>query len=99
MGNGAIFRNGGGALADVKKNAIYFCPLFTDFLTWLYDQDLDQLDELPDKIEVPRGSAKWQSPSEPRWPLAAIWSWWAAYDSFWWRIGVFDGATERPYNH
>jgi len=57
VGNGAIFRSGGAVLADVKKKAIYFCALFTDFLTWLYDQDLEQLDELPDKIVLPRPAA------------------------------------------
>lgn len=52
-GEGAFFRPGGLARADLKKKRIWVCPLFEHFLGWLYTQDLRDLDTLPSLIEVP----------------------------------------------
>lgn len=35
-GEGALFRLGGFAPADLNKHRIWVCPLFEPFLTWLY---------------------------------------------------------------
>lgn len=43
-GEGAIFRHGGHAKADLDKHKIWVCPLFEPFLTWLYKQPLMTLD-------------------------------------------------------
>jgi hypothetical protein len=56
-GEGAFFRPGGLAHADLEKHRILVCPLFEPFLEWLYeryrqDGELD-LDELPDVVELP----------------------------------------------
>ena len=53
---GAAFRFGGDAHADLEKHRIWVCPLFEPFLEWLYRQDeatvrsleLPQLVDLPD---------------------------------------------------
>lgn len=45
-GEGAIFRPGGSAKADLDKHQIWVCPLFEPFLTWLYTQPLGDLDQL-----------------------------------------------------
>lgn len=50
-GEGAMFMPGGIAKADLNKHKIWVCPLFEPFLTWLYKQDLTDLDKLPSKIE------------------------------------------------
>jgi hypothetical protein len=52
-GEGAIFRPGGLAGHDLNKHAIWVCPLFEPFLTWLYEQDLSDLDKLPAHIDLP----------------------------------------------
>lgn len=52
-GEGAIFRPGGLASHDLNKHAIWVCPLFEPFLTWLYKQDLTDLDALPAHIDLP----------------------------------------------
>jgi hypothetical protein len=46
-GEGALFRHGGFARADLNKHRIWVCPLFEPFLTWLYKQDVSDLDALP----------------------------------------------------
>lgn len=57
-GEGAFFRPGGSAQADLdEKHRIWVCPLFGPFLEWLYDRfrenpELD-IDELPDVVELP----------------------------------------------
>ncbi len=53
VGHGAIFFHGGYAAADIKDKGIYFCPMMVPFMTWLYDQDIDKLDELPARVELP----------------------------------------------
>lgn len=45
-GEGACFRHGGHASADLNNHAIWVCPLYEPFLAWLYTQDLANLDEL-----------------------------------------------------
>lgn len=52
-GEGAIFRHGGLARADLDKHRIWVCPLFQPFLVWLYKQDLSDLDALPNHIDLP----------------------------------------------
>lgn len=37
-GEGAVFRHGGLAKADLHKHKIWVCPLFEPFLEWLYEQ-------------------------------------------------------------
>ena len=50
-GEGAFFMPGGLASYDLNKHKVWVCPMFEPFLTWLYDQDLSDLDALPDKVE------------------------------------------------
>lgn len=52
-GEGAIFRPGGLASADLNKHALWVCPLYESFLAWLYQQDLTDLDTLPTLVELP----------------------------------------------
>jgi len=52
-GEGAMFRHGGLASADLKKHAIWVCPLFPYFLEWLYGQDVTDLSKLPSLVEIP----------------------------------------------
>lgn len=58
-GEGAIFMPGGLAKADLDKHRIWVCPLFEPFLTWLYEQDLADLDRLPDHIDLPDAPFRW----------------------------------------
>lgn len=51
-GEGALFRHGGYARADLDKTRIWVCPLFEPFLTWLYRQDVSDLDALPDRVAL-----------------------------------------------
>ena len=51
-GEGAIFRHGGFAPADLTNHAIWVCPLYEPFLTWLYQQDLSDLAHLPDLVDL-----------------------------------------------
>lgn len=56
---GAAFRPGGFARADLHKHRIHVCILFEPFLTWLYTQPLDDLSALPDRVEVDAEFAMW----------------------------------------
>lgn len=49
---GAAFRPGGFAKADLEKHQVWVCPLFEPFLEWLYRQDLGDLDRLPEKVTI-----------------------------------------------
>ena len=56
-GEGAFFKLGGYAKADLDKHRIWVCVLFEHFLTWLYERyreagELD-LDGLPEVVELP----------------------------------------------
>lgn len=57
-GEGAIFMPGGLASADLGKHKIWVCPMFEPFLTWLYQQDLTDLDKLPGKVEFEHSEAE-----------------------------------------
>jgi hypothetical protein len=52
-GEGAYFRPGGNALADLWRHRIWVCPMFGPFLEWLYGQDLTDLSTLPAVVEIP----------------------------------------------
>ena len=52
-GEGAFFRPGGFAVADLNKHKIWVCPMFEPFLGWLYQQDLSDLNKLPGLVEIP----------------------------------------------
>lgn len=52
-GEGAIFKPGGYAKADLDKHQIWVCPMFEPFLEWLYQQDLRDLAKLPPSINLP----------------------------------------------
>ena len=52
-GEGAYFKPGGLARADLNKHRIWVCPLFEPFLRWLYRQDLTELSALPDVVQLP----------------------------------------------
>jgi hypothetical protein len=54
-GEGAFFRPGGLASADLMKHKIWVCPLFEPFLAWLYRQDLRDIQSLPRVIELEHG--------------------------------------------
>jgi hypothetical protein len=49
-GEGACFRHGGYAAADLNKHKVWVCVLFEPFLTWLYLQDLERLEELSGEV-------------------------------------------------
>jgi hypothetical protein len=55
---GAMFKPGGVAKADLEKHQIWVCPMFEPFLEWLYKQDIVHsgvvtLDSLPDAVDLP----------------------------------------------
>ncbi len=52
-GEGAIFWPTGSAKADLDKHRVWVCPLFEPFLTWLYTQDLADIQKLPSAVELP----------------------------------------------
>ena len=52
-GEGAMFRHGGYAPADLEKHRIWVCPMFEPFLVWLYQQDVSDLSKLPKVINLP----------------------------------------------
>jgi len=51
-GEGAMFRPGGLAPADLNKHRIWVCPMFEPFLKWLYKQDLSNLETLPPVVDI-----------------------------------------------
>jgi len=52
-GEGARFKPGGLAVADLEKHRIWVCPMYEPFLNWLYKQDLTDLSKLPDSLDIP----------------------------------------------
>jgi hypothetical protein len=56
-GEGAIFRHGGMASADLNKHRIWVCPMAEPALVWLYSQDLSGLDALPAFVELTEAEA------------------------------------------
>lgn len=62
---GAAFRPGGYAPADLHKHRIWVCPLFEPFLTWLYHQDLSDITKLPSYVclrDAPFSDAGYRRP-------------------------------------
>lgn len=51
-GEGALFRPGGYAPADLDKHRIWVCPMFLATMEVLYKMDLSDLDALPDFLEI-----------------------------------------------
>jgi hypothetical protein len=49
---GAIFTPRGYARADLNKHQIWVCPLYEAFLTWVYQQDLSDLSQLPELVDL-----------------------------------------------
>lgn len=64
-GEGAIFRPGGLASADLQKHRVWVCPLFEPFLGWLYQQDLTDLQALPDLVDLPDAPFEWAGYRRP----------------------------------
>jgi len=93
-GEGALFRPGGLARADLNKHKIWVCPLYEPFLTWLYTQDTADLSLLPETVELPKAdSAIWgyrRPGSEPVTPR--VWN--GTPDDFWYAV---DATPERPF--
>lgn len=56
-GEGAFYRPGGYAKADLEKHRIWVCPMYEPFLTWLYTQDLSDLDALPAMVNFSQKEA------------------------------------------
>ncbi len=56
---GAWFKVGGYAKADLDKHRIRVCPLFEPFLTWLYENYFAAIRDvgLPDIVELPGAEA------------------------------------------
>lgn len=70
-GEGAYFRHGGMASADLTKHQVWVCPMFEPFLAWLYRQSLaDVLAlRLPPVVEIPdapRAMAGYRRPGPVR---------------------------------
>jgi hypothetical protein len=63
-GEGALFKLGGYAKADLDKHAVWVCPLFEPFLEWLYEQynlftadglgGLEFFEALPTRVQFER---------------------------------------------
>lgn len=51
-GESAVFLPHGNAKADLDSHAIWVCPLFEPFLTWLYQQNLSDLTILPGMVNL-----------------------------------------------
>lgn len=51
-GEGGLFRPGGLASSDLFKHQIWVCPMYEPFLTWLYQQDLTDLQALPAVVQI-----------------------------------------------
>lgn len=58
-GEGGIFFPKGNARADLEKHKIWVCPLFEPFLTWLYRQNLTELNSLPALVDLPDAPFEW----------------------------------------
>ena len=64
-GEGAMFRHGGFAPADLQKHLIWVCPLFEPFLAWLYKQDVSDLEKLPAHVDLPDAPAGYHGYRRP----------------------------------
>jgi hypothetical protein len=66
---GLCITPGGSARADLEKHRIWHCPLFPNFLEWLYTQDLTDLSALPSVVELPDAPfalSGWRGPGRRR---------------------------------
>lgn len=52
-GEGVFVRLGGFAAADLNKHKVWVCPMFEPFLEWLYKQNMNELEKLPDRLNLP----------------------------------------------
>ena len=52
-GEAARFVPGGLVSADMKRHAIWVCPMYQPFLEWLYEQDVSDLSKLPASLNLP----------------------------------------------
>ena len=54
IGEGALFKvtPHGLARSDLEKHKVLVCPLFEPFLKWLYQQDVSDLEKLPDLVNL-----------------------------------------------
>jgi hypothetical protein len=52
-GEGVMVNPGGSVHADLEKHQVWVCPLFEPFLGWLYKQDIQDLQALPDLVDLP----------------------------------------------
>lgn len=60
-GEGARFRPGGLAAADLDKHRVWVCPMFQPFLEWLYaNQDLIREWKLPATLNLPEAQFDWR---------------------------------------
>lgn len=66
-GEGAIFRHGGLARADLNNHRIWVCPLFQHMLEWLYKQPLAvvQTLDLPARVDFPDVAGDFQGYRRP----------------------------------
>lgn len=64
-GEGALFSHGGYAKADLDKHRVWVCPMFEPFLTWLYTQDIADIDELPEWVDLPDAPAAFHGYRRP----------------------------------
>jgi hypothetical protein len=68
-GEGALFRPGGSASADLAKHRIWVCPLFEPFLTWLYTQPDPWA--IPAHVDLPDAPFAWAGHRRPGPPMEA----------------------------
>ncbi|HMG64396.1 MAG TPA: hypothetical protein VK599_15750 [Streptosporangiaceae bacterium] len=69
-GEGAFFKPGGLASADLAKHRIWVCPLFEPFLEWLYERHRESggrldPDDLPEVVELPNAEFAFQGYRRP----------------------------------
>ena len=62
-GEGAIFKPGGNAKADLEKHRVWVCPMFEPFLEWLYQQP-DPMD-IPDHVDLPDAQFEFRGHRRP----------------------------------
>lgn len=70
-GEGARFRPGGLAAADLDKHRVWVCPMFQPFLEWLYaNQDLIKNWTLPATVNLPHADFDFRGYRRPGPPEA-----------------------------
>jgi hypothetical protein len=66
---GAYFRPGGSAHADLEKHRIWVCPMFEPWLEWFYEQDMSDIGKLPRVLHLPDADAALYGYRRPGAPL------------------------------